>query len=980
MKTLAFPIARAAALLVLWLTLAPLRAADATGTITGNVSNAATGNLLEGARVEIPAAGLVALTDLTGRYVFSGVPAGPHEVVVRYTGLDPTRASVVVAAGGRLARNFDLTTGIYQLDAFKVTGEREGGAVAITSQRNADNVKNVVAMDQFGTLPNMSASEVALNLPGVAGVLNEAGLVAGFTIRGMQPGLNTVTMDGVLLTSRDDGLARATQLHVYNSAMFDQMELTKGHTPDKGADSLGGTLNLKSRSPLGMKEKRRVTYNFSTRFAPGFTTQIPLREAHRFHPLFNVGYQEVFSVLGGERNLGIFANVFYSEHATGWFITVRDHQSTLAAPAFVFDYRTTDTYNPHTQASVNLKAEYRLAPATKLTLSMLANDNDEKFRRRYETRAFTNQVVGTTPTSGIAPGFTDRFTQVRGIPASTLQTTMTGPNNVFVRSRNADLAVEHAFDRLQLDGRASYNHTHVNRGNGKGGVLINQITRVGWILDRTQDDLFPRFTQTEGFDFTDPANWRPAPANALANANAENDREVRELHGNARYQLPLPSTVHLKAGAQWRQSFAGDTDRGRRWNYIGTGALPASANLVMFDQVKTGRRIPQWEASDFISTRAPANPALWREDAYFHEANRYVGTRSVTEAVTAGYVMTQGRIGRTGFLAGVRTERTETESLGYVRARLASSAAQQLNDPAGSAARDYAANRRRIEGDYTKSFPSVHLNHDLTTNLKARVSWSTSFGRPPLSNLLPNETPNEAAQTVTINNPSLLPQTAGNWDASLEYYFEPVGTVSAGWFHKSIRDYILNNVEGGTVAAGNANGFNGEYPGFRILTRANAGTATVQGWEFAYQQQFTFLPGLLKGLSASANYTIIQTAGDFGGTVSRSTNEVPGFTPRTGNFALAWRHRSVGARVGVNYVGTHITNFNAATPHRNLYRFSRTITNVGVAWHYRPGLTLTADVSNLFNEPEAYYRGSPDRIQTYNIAGITITIGVNGRF
>src|SRR5690606_14294696 len=117
-------------------------------------------------------------------------------------------------------------------------------------------------------------------------------------------------MDGVLLTSRDDNLGRATQLHVYNSAMFDQMELTKGHTPDKSADSLGGTLNLKSRSPLSMKEKRRITYDLSGRLAPSFTRQIPLREAHRFHPLFNVGYQEVFSVFGGERNLGVAANVF----------------------------------------------------------------------------------------------------------------------------------------------------------------------------------------------------------------------------------------------------------------------------------------------------------------------------------------------------------------------------------------------------------------------------------------------------------------------------------------------------------------------------------------------------------------------------------------------------------------------------------------------------------------------------------------------
>jgi iron complex outermembrane recepter protein len=273
----------------------------------------------------------------------------------------------------------------------------------------------------------------------------------------------------------------------------------------------------------------------------------------------------------------------------------------------------------------------------------------------------------------------------------------------------------------------------------------------------------------------------------------------------------------------------------------------------------------------------------------------------------------------------------------------------------------------------------VHLHHDVTANLKVRASWSTSFGRPPLSNLLPNEAVNEAAQTITINNPSLLPQMAENWDATLEYYFEPVGSFSASWFHKTIEDYIINNVEGATVAAGNDNGFNGEYVGFRTLSRANAGTATVQGWEFSYQQQFTFLPGLLKGLSASANYTIIETSGDFGGTARRSTNQVPGFVPKMGNLGLAWRYGKFSARYSVNYVGTHITAFNAAA-HRSSFRFSRAITNAGVAYHFRPWATLTLDVANLFNEPEAFYRGARDRIQSYNIAGTTITMGVNGRF
>jgi iron complex outermembrane receptor protein len=86
----------------------------------------------------------------------------------------------------------------------------------------------------------------------------------------------------------------------------------------------------------------------------------------------------------------------------------------------------------------------------------------------------------------------------------------------------------------------------------------------------------------------------------------------------------------------------------------------------------------------------------------------------------------------------------------------------------------------------------------------------------------------------------------------------PVGAFSIGWFHKSIRDYIVNGIVSGTVDSGNDNGYNGEYAGFTILRAANAGTATVEGWEFSDQQQFTFLPGLLKGLSGMANFTRLE--------------------------------------------------------------------------------------------------------------------------
>ena len=964
-----------------------LRAAEA-GALEGTVSNTATGNLLEGAKVELPQLALTAFTDNTGRYVFAPLPVGMHEVVVSYLGLDPMRRQVTVIAGQRASQNFDLTTAIYKMEEFRVVGEREGDALAITNQRNAENLKNIAATDSFGNLPNMNAGEVAIRLPGIYGELDAGGNLSGFTVRGMGSGLNSVTMDGALMTGQG-GMNRSIFVNNISGAMFEQIELIKGHTPDKGADSLGGTINFKSRSPLSMRERRRFSYTLSGRVAPAFTQQTPQREQHRLHGLASLGYQEVFDAFGGARNLGVSVDLFNSETAIGSFFVTRDFQDTTTQPAFLWDYRTSDLYNHRRQKNVTVKADYRLTPSTKLTLLATYIDHSEVFRRLYETRAFTNGQSQTTvpnaTTTSIVPGYTSRITTVRPVASSAIDVIMTGPNNFFNRLRRVDVGAEHQRGPWQLECNARYTQTHINIGNGEGGVLTNRLTGTGWILDRTESDLFPKFLPNGGADFTNPANYRPV-ANGLSNQNDQQIHEVTEGRLDLRYALPVSAPIFVKTGLHWREQHVGVRSASRRWSYTGTGPLPHDPNLLTMDQRQTGRGIPQWEASWFIRAREVIDPTLWNEDRYYRETTKYTTYRDVVETVTAPYAMAQGKLGRegwfgaTGFLGGVRWEKTANEADGWVRARTLSTTAQQAADPVGTAVRDYANNRRQTEGDYTKAFPSIHAWHDWTENLKTRLSWSTSFGRPAFGNLSPSETPSEANRTLTINNPALLPQTAQNWDATLEYYLKPMGSLTLGWFHKEIRDFIVSGIESGTVGSSADNGYNGEYAGWTMLTSANAGTAVVQGWEFSYQQQFTFLPGVLRGLSGLLNYTVLDTHGNFGGGARRETGQVASFVPRTANASLTWRYRVFSTRLLLNYASTFLETYSATSAARNLYRLKRSLINLGFSYQVRPAVNLTLDIDNLTNVPQRRYRGIPDQMQYFNYPGTTVTAGVTGRF
>jgi TonB-dependent receptor len=956
------------------------RAADG-GLIVGTVSNSATSNLLEGAHVEIPKLGLITTADHTGQFRLSNVPAGDYELQASYTGLDTERKTVHVDANGSVTANFGLSSSTYRLDKFVVSGPREGSAAAITAQRNADNVKNVVSMDFFGSMPNMSAGEVAIRLPGVAGQLDDENNVTGLIIRGQSSANNRVEVDGFLLAS-SAGASRQFQTHSLTGAMFEQLEVVKGHLPDQSSDSLGGSVNMITRSPLSMAEDQRFDYNVGVRFAPSFTAQDPLRRDHPSHPLINASYQRVYSVLGGERNLGIAVNAFYSENVAGYFTTQRDFQNTTAQPAYLWDYRTSDNFNNRKQSSLNLKVDYRISPTTKVSVTGIYNDAFEPFNRLYVARAFTSQTVATldangnpTGTGAILPSYTSTVTQVRGVAASTmdLNETMFSFMN---RWRTVIGTVEHNFDRWHIDYAASYSQAHENLGVGNGGTVSNDLTGIGWKLDRTQNDLFPKFTQTEGPDMTNIANYKPGQ---LTTRNGKRNNENTAYRANVKYDLPFEYHFYLKAGFAYEKQLFGTVTDNRRWNYTSTKPLAVNPSFVSYDQQKTGRTLPWFESSTLINDNHPVDPTLWSEDAYFRDSSQFSGTNSLTEDDYAGYLMTQGKIGKFGIVAGLRSEKTDVDAFGYVRAHTLTTAAQQVADPVGSALKDYGNNAKDNLSSYTKYFPSVHTSYDITSNLKARATYSTSFGRPPPGSLTPNETPNDTTQQLTVNNQNLRPQLATNWDATLEYYFEPVGSFTVGWFHKEIKDYIISGQQLGTVATGADNGYNGQYAGYTIITSVNASSAVAEGFESAYQQQFTFLPGLWRGLGLSLNYTYLRSHGLFAGTTYLTSNQVQGFIPQTGNANLYWRFHGFTARIRANYTGRYINAF-STTPGRNEYRFARTITDLDFSYDIRRGASLFLTVSNLTNEPQKFYRFVTSQMDREVLDGTTISTGVTGRF
>src|SRR5688500_4886872 len=132
-------------------------AADGGGMIIGTVSSAATRNMLQGATIHLPAQNRNVVTDNTGRFVIRDLPPGAVELVVSYAGFEEQRQTAMVSGGQSSTLNVELrAANLVVLEKITVAGEREGNALALTQQRNADNFKNVIAMDAFGPVTFMN--------------------------------------------------------------------------------------------------------------------------------------------------------------------------------------------------------------------------------------------------------------------------------------------------------------------------------------------------------------------------------------------------------------------------------------------------------------------------------------------------------------------------------------------------------------------------------------------------------------------------------------------------------------------------------------------------------------------------------------------------------------------------------------------------------------------------------------------------------
>jgi iron complex outermembrane receptor protein len=936
--------------------LSPNLQAQDSGRVTGQVINAATRSSLEGARVTVSGRSGEWFTARDGSFQISGLGAGAQVLTISYTGLDPQ--TVTVNVGDEPSRVMvELTSDVYELDRFVVAGEREGSAAAITAQRNADNVKSVVATDSFGNIADGNLGEMLKRVSGIATNINE-GEVDQIFVRGMGAAFSSVTMDGNKLPSPGKGKkTRNFEIDKLPADYIESIEVIKAPTPDMDADSIGGAVNMITKSGFSVKG-RRVSYNFGM-------THKTLKSKNSFF-----GGLQYSDVLGDDQKLGIFMSLSYSDNWVPQDTTQLDFQTTPAAVPYATRFRLEDSLHSRNRSGLGLKFDYKWSDETVLTASlMLSRYEEDVDQKRFSVTSRSN-------VADYVPGYTENRWEHVNAEWSYEMTRIEPKQESYVLK----LGAKHDRGDHKVDYSVFFAPSTASEYRQD---FFIDLPGQRVVVDRSASAWYPTYTNISPGDPSDFNRYR----NARLTTNwGDSDETVWGGEFNYLKEFSWNVPFSLKVGGRYRGQELEVDNQSIVSNYVGAdGVMGGDDNLSQFRMDKIehqifGGRYPQLQWADVGKASASfANSRnLWDDDLVTSARNSVSSDGKVTEEIFATYAMGTFDIGKLRLMTGVRMEHTKVKAVGMLNRPIVP--ALPSTAPEADRAQQVLAGYQKTtaKSDYTNYFPGVHFRYEASKSLMLRASYTTSIARSPFGELMPDTTINETNRTYSVNNTGLRPQQADNYDLSAEYYFEPSGYLSVGFFYKTIDDYIFTDSY--VIGAGPNNGFNGQFEDYTFSSKKNGGQSKVKGVEFSYNQQLRFLPAWAQGFSAYASYTFIESEGNYNSQGATSDDQLVQFVPNVWNLGLTYERFGWTVRAQVNFNDRYLNAY-AVQEAQRVYDDSRMDGSLSVKYQFSKRFGLFCDWTNALDETVVRVQGKdvyrPQKVR-YN--GMRINLGVSGTF
>lgn len=947
--------------------------------VQGTVRNQRTGAFLEGAEISVLGQPGVTRTDRQGRFSVERLPSGWHTIQVEYPGLATATQRLLAAEPLPAAVDIALVEPagegeVVMLEKFVVASEKEGYAASVARQKAAANIENVLSMDTYGTVADGNIGNFLQRVAGIA-VNKDAGDAVGVIVRGAPPELNAITMDGVRLASADSGINqgdRSVRIDHLPSEFIKEIEVVKANTSDQWADSIGGTVNLVTKSAF---DYRSPVFTYQA----GYSVNTYRDGLWDWKPQASVSY---LTALGGDRRAGLALSASHNEstHPRDWVQVQR-----LEYDGRITQARRLDDIVYRTRRGLSSKLEYRVDKDLELRFDAAVNQykqssdrnnlniSDSGGRRVADYARVSRSAIeaGTQPrnaanqTASVAPGFTDTYTEMlyatfvnqRARGQGETETYKVGASAKKKFASGLVLSLGGTFSRSIAD--SSFNSfSATTRGIGLG-------------IDSTDPER-PVFTQTYGRSIGADTDLRYYTG-VLNLSIGDTKDEIGALHVDATRLFNGRIPVQVKTGAAFREQYRFSRNWAPRWNYVGPNGVQGPANTSNDDDfARFAKSTPTYGLFNgfYGSTVEFDFPALYRDflaaPGNYAEQSNYSNAAppptEVDEQVFAGYASAELSLGRLIATAGVRVESTRVDASG------------SYSDPR-------LPDKKTVSrsGAYDNAFPGLHLKYNLTRQLVLRASATTSFARPSIANVAPSTTVVYSSSigaegTLTQNNPDLRPQFSKNFDLLAEYYFRPSGLVSVGVFRKDIEDFISSFST--ILGSGAENGFGGQFEGFEYRTKRNLGEATIEGVEFDYNQKLSWVPAAFGSVTVFGNATFLDTSGNYGDGAADLVN----FVPRTYNIGFAHTWRRLTLRAAFTYKSDYLANYNA-DPLQSYRNSADRSLDLNLRYRHNAAFAFYVDAVNVLNEGSYWYNlGDKRRVLKSEITGLRLSLGVTGRF
>ena len=904
--------------------------------VTGAVTDVRKTVSFEGAIVRLEELARSGISDERGRFRLTNVPAGDYTLVISYVGAEDTRIEISVPEAGLDLGEVSIGGGTELIEEVIVYGQAAAIASALNQERSSLNLVSVLDTDAMGQFPDQNVAESVRRLSGVS-VENDQGEGRYVVIRGMDPDLNSTSINGVRATAGED--RRALQLDVIPSDVLDGIEVHKTLTPDMDGDAIGGSINVRTLSAFSrkgpyVKVRAEGSYN-------------ELRE--EWSPKMSFAGSNIFELSNGKR-LGVAG-------ALSW----NDRQ--LAA-----DNNEADDWD---QA-----------------------DNGADFIEEFQPRLYTvdrerigavlNLDLDVSSTTSLHlytlySEFTD--TELR----NRLTIALDDLNDATVSSEYAEYgAAELERDTKDRDQIAENLSISFGSDTQAGDWSITTNFGYNYAKEDTPDQVSAVYVA----EFESGDGPIPEGAPVLAMNHSNNQTPVVEsafesaLYDASRYELDeIAHEEFVNEDTQY--SLRVDASKETGFGSIQFGAK------ARYREKKTDEEVALWSGdgtwylsdvpcpgcADQYGLPQPMNPVpetggirtilANRTGLEFEEVDSEIDSNVadfvINEDVLAIYGLAQWDSGPLVVTAGMRVEYTEFESEGNLTELI-----EEGDEVNGVALEDDTVFLSPVQesSSYTDLLPSANLRYEFNEGLIGRASMHRSVVRPRVEEVAFRASADGGE--IELGNPSLDPFRAWNADASLSCYPTELSVLSAGIFWKQIEDFIFVQTIDDFAFAGKT------YDEAAIAL--NGDDADVLGLEFNYQQHFGFLGAPWDAFLVAMNYTYVDTEAETDG----RDIDLPKQSKNIASFVLGYDKHGLDLRLAMKYRDSYIDSLEGEGDDR--YTDEHLQWDFTAKYRFNDSWQVYVEIANLGDEPEYYYAGRSSRVLQYDEFGTTTAIGVQFNF